>query len=70
MAALSADIIKIMKERPKKSALINLSSYMEEKALPFLSLYAATKAFNHNLTEGLWHEYPQIDIMSLKPMFV
>lgn len=29
MAALSSDVITLMKDRPKKSALINLSSYME-----------------------------------------
>ncbi len=53
MAALSSQILSLMKKRPHKSALINLSSYMHESTLPFLSLYAATKAFNKNLTEGL-----------------
>jgi short-subunit dehydrogenase len=53
MAALSSQILSLMKKRPHKSALINLSSYMQESTLPFLSLYAATKAFNKNLTEGL-----------------
>lgn len=42
----------------------------KKKALPYLSLYAATKAFNKNLTEGLTYEYPNIDILTLKPMFV
>ena len=70
MALLSSDVLALMKDRPHKSALINLSSYMEEKALPCLSLYAATKAFNKILTEGLWHEYPHIDILCLKPLFV
>ena len=70
MAALSADVLPIMAQRQRKSCLINLSSYMEEKPLPFLALYAATKAFNKNLTESLWHEYPQVDVMCLKPMFV
>jgi len=43
---------------------------MGEGALPFVSLYAATKAFNLKLTEGIAYEYPNIDIMCLKPMFV
>lgn len=55
MAALSADVLAIMKDRKTKSALINVSSYMEEKALPYLGLYSATKAFNMNLTEGLMY---------------
>lgn len=70
MAALSADIVNIFRGRQHKSALINVSSYMEEKALPLVSLYAATKAFNKSLTEGIWHENPDIDVMCLKPMFV
>ena len=70
MATLCAEILGLMRRRSHKSALINLSSYMEEKALPYLSLYAATKAFNKNLTEGLSYEYPEIDILCLKPMFV
>lgn len=70
MAALSADIIGLMKDRKTRSALINVSSYMEEKALPYLGLYSATKAFNKNLTEGLMFEYPNIDVLCLKPLFV
>lgn len=70
MAALSSDVLAMMKKRDHKSALINLSSFMEETPLPFLGLYSATKAFNKNLTEGLHYEYPEVDIMCLKPMFV
>ena len=43
---------------------------MGEGAIPFLSLYAATKAFNLRLTEGLVNEYTNVDVMCLKPMFV
>ena len=53
MAALSAQVLALMKKRSHKSALINLSSYMQEGSLPYFSLYSATKEFNRNLTEGL-----------------
>jgi short-subunit dehydrogenase len=53
MAVLSADILAIMSKRTQKSALINLSSYMQDRPLPFFAMYAATKAFNRNLTESI-----------------
>ena len=55
MAALSADILAQLSKRSHKSALINLSSYMEENSLPYNGLYSATKTFNKKLTEGLWY---------------
>jgi 17beta-estradiol 17-dehydrogenase / very-long-chain 3-oxoacyl-CoA reductase len=70
MAVLSADVLGLMKGRSHKSALINLSSYMAEHSLPFLSLYAATKAFNKHLTQGLAYEYPELDVLCLQPLFV
>lgn len=53
MAVLSARVLALMKQRNHKSALINITSYMQEFTLPGMSLYCATKAFNKNLTEGL-----------------
>jgi short-subunit dehydrogenase len=35
-----------MEKRKQKSAIINLSSFMGDMAYPFITLYAATKAFN------------------------
>jgi short-subunit dehydrogenase len=35
-----------MEKRKEKSAIINLSSFMGDMAYPFITLYAATKAFN------------------------
>ena len=46
MAALTSEVIKIMEKRKNKSAIINLSSFLGEKAIPFATLYSATKAFN------------------------
>lgn len=53
MAVLSADVLAIMNKRPQKSAVINLSSYMQDRPLPFFAMYSATKAFNRNFTESI-----------------
>lgn len=53
MSIVTADVLKIMEKRTEKSAIINLSSYMGESALPFLTLYSATKAFNMKFSEGI-----------------
>ena len=50
MAALLPPILAHMATRKSKSAVINLSSFLGERALPFVSMYSATKAFNLQLT--------------------
>jgi short-subunit dehydrogenase len=59
-----------MEKRDTRSAVINLSSFLGEKAAPFVSLYAATKAFNREFSNSIAMECPSIDVMCLKPMFV
>jgi 17beta-estradiol 17-dehydrogenase / very-long-chain 3-oxoacyl-CoA reductase len=59
-----------MQKRKQKSAVINLSSFAGEMAYPFITLYAATKAFNKEISNAIAVEYPSIDVMCLKPMFV
>lgn len=70
MVVLTAHVLKAMSVRRGRSAVINLSSFMGEGALPFLSLYAGSKAFNLRFSEGVSMEYPNVDVMCLKPMFV
>jgi 17beta-estradiol 17-dehydrogenase / very-long-chain 3-oxoacyl-CoA reductase len=70
MALLSADLLEQMDKRPHKSAIINLSSFINERPLPYMSLYTGSKGFNRNLTESISLEYPHIDILNLKPYFV
>ncbi len=43
---------------------------MGDMAYPFITLYAATKAFNKEISNAIAVEYPSIDVMCLKPMFV
>ncbi len=59
-----------MGKREKKGAIINLSSCLGEKAVPYVTLYAATKAFNREFSNSIAIECPHIDVMCLKPMFV
>ena len=46
MAVLTSEMLKIMVKRSKKSGIVNISSYMGEKAIPLITLYASTKSFN------------------------
>ena len=56
-----------LSQRKQKSAIINVSSLAAVSPLPKVQIYAATKAFHDYLSRGLSYEYPDIDIMSLKP---
>jgi len=42
--------------------IINVASTAAFQPMPFLSLYAATKAFVLSFTEGLWGEYEKIGV--------
>jgi len=59
-----------MISRPKKSAIINMSSRGSQYPTPFFQLYSATKVFNDYFSRGLAIEYPNIDLLSLKPGFI
>jgi 17beta-estradiol 17-dehydrogenase / very-long-chain 3-oxoacyl-CoA reductase len=70
MASMTASLLPLMNSRKKKSAIINLSSFMGEGVIPYSTLYSATKAFNLLFSDGISMEYPNIDVLGLKPMFV
>lgn len=67
---LSHHIIPRMVARPKKSAVINLSSMSAVHPTPYFSAYGATKIFNDYLTKALQEEHKNIDFLSVKPNFV
>ena len=71
MAGLTSVLLPSMKQR-KKSAIINLSSFLGSSPAPYVSLYSATKAFNTLFSESISLEESteNIDILSVKPMFV
>lgn len=60
-----------LQSRGYRSAIINLSSLLAVKPMPYLTLYSSTKAFDHYLSIGLSEEYKDsIDILSFQPSTV
>ena len=60
-----------LNKRNHRSAVINLSSFTAVRPFPYISLYSATKAFDHYVTEGLSYEYKDnIDVLSFQPATV
>jgi short-subunit dehydrogenase len=50
----------------KRGAVILMSSLSGQQGSPYISAYAATKAFNQVLGEGLWYEWKSknVDVMA------
>ena len=55
--------------RRKKGGIIFVSSTAAFQPVPFMSLYAATKAFDLMLAESLWEEYRKVgvDVLAVSP---
>jgi 17beta-estradiol 17-dehydrogenase / very-long-chain 3-oxoacyl-CoA reductase len=53
----------------QRSLIINISSISEEALFPGGAIYAAAKRYNAFFSEGLRYEYPEIDIVTVKPGF-
>jgi 17beta-estradiol 17-dehydrogenase / very-long-chain 3-oxoacyl-CoA reductase len=60
-----------MRERSHRCAIINLSSILAMRPMPYSSIYSSTKVFNHYLTEAvsLEHNTSNIDFLSVKPFY-
>ena len=59
-----------MRERKNKSGILNVSSGAAIVPLAYYSTYSGTKALVDEFTRSIADEYPEIDIMSLKPFDV
>ena len=71
MTFLTYWLVPLLLEREKRSAIINVSSVAGENAVPFISIYSATKAYNDFFSQAVQMEYAdKIDTLSLKPMYV
>lgn len=70
MVAMTQQLLPLLQKRTAKSAIINLSSFAGQSPLPYITLYSATKAMNTFFSEALSLENPNIDILSVRPMFV
>ena len=69
-ALVSRVFLPKMSARDKKSAIINVSSIAGGFAQPHRQIYSASKGFLDYLSRGLSSEYPNIDILSVKPAYV
>lgn len=70
LVQLSHGFLPSMLER-KSGAIINVASTSAFQAVPFMSLYAATKAFVLHFSEGLWAETRKqgVTVQALCPGF-
>lgn len=59
-----------LKERGLKSGIVNITSVAGLFPLPYMGIYGSTKALQDHFTRSLKIEYPEIDIMSVRPHFV
>jgi 17beta-estradiol 17-dehydrogenase / very-long-chain 3-oxoacyl-CoA reductase len=63
-------ILPLMLKRNQKCAVVNVSSF-SAYGVPYLSVYAATKAFNDTFSKSLSKEYlGRVDCLSLRPLYV
>ena len=70
-ALMSKKFLIRMKKRDKKSAIINLSSFLGSKPIASRPIYSATKAYNDFLSRSLNFEHKdKIDILCLRPCHV
>lgn len=67
VSVLNHRFIPKLLSRDKKSAIINVASLAGEIPMALHNVYSASKAFADFLSRSLNHEYPELDIISLRP---
>lgn len=67
---LTRKLIPYLSTRKGRSAIIFLSSILGTRPFPFFTMYSASKIFVDYLARALAIEYPEVDIISLRPVFV
>lgn len=50
-----------------KCAIVNVASMAGVTPMPYLQVYAASKAYIDRLSLSLNYEYPELDIISIRP---
>jgi len=63
-------LINKLLDRKRKGAIITVASTAGTFAFPYLQVYSGTKAFNDFFSRALSEEFPQLDIISLRPGYV
>lgn len=69
---LTAHVLKNQSVEKHRLGIVNISSYSGVKPLPYMSVYAATKAYNDVFSRSLAKEYlgSQVDVLSVPAMKV
>lgn len=67
---LARYFIPQMLKRKEKSAFISISSFAASFVRPYEGLYSATKVFMDFFSRAIAEEYPQLDILCVKPGLV
>lgn len=71
MTFINRYFIPILKQRNQakklRSAVINIASSAGVLSLPYFQVYCGTKAYVDRLSTSLSNEYPELDIMSVRP---
>jgi len=70
MMMLTHKFINKLRLRKYKSGIINISSSASMVPMPYLAPYASTKALNDQFSRSLAVEYPEIDILTVRPFYV
>lgn len=68
LTLLTRRLLPVMRSRrPLRSAVVNVTSLAGEFPTSYFNVYSASKAFGDFLTKSISFEYPEMDIISLKP---
>jgi short-subunit dehydrogenase len=70
MVLLSRYFISRFLKRSSRSAILNVSSILATKVVPFVDVYGATKQFNQQFSASLSGFYPAIDVYTYLPGFM
>lgn len=70
MGVLTCFLLKKIRNRSKRSGIVNISSFSFVNPLPYLSIYAGTKAFNDAFSQSCSVEDPKNDYLSVRAMKV
>jgi len=67
---LTRKLIPQLLARKPRSAIVFLASIMGTRPFPFFTMYSATKVFSDYFARALAQEYPELDIVALRPVYV
>jgi len=69
-AMMTRKLINKLLDRKRRGAIIAVASTAGTFAFPYLQVYSGTKAFIDFFSRAFSEEFPQLDIISLRPGYV